>query len=300
MRIGLWIVIIILVFIIVGLVIKLRLMKKSADEIKNAFSERLRMDTNTLIDISSHDQHMRNLASAINVQLKLLREERQRFTHGDLELKEAVTNIAHDLRTPLTAIFGYLQLIEREEVKEPVRSYFNMITNRAEALNLLTQELFRYSVITSQQELKLEPISMNEVLEESLAASYGALTQRQIVPKVEIPDEKVVCNLDRFAISRIFENIIANVVKYSNGDFRIKMSEKGVIEFSNTAVNLSEVTVGRLFDRFYTVETGRNSTGLGLSIAKLLTERMGGTIVATYQKDILCIKVSFCPVKKET
>lgn len=287
------IIVMILLGIILILSIKLILVKKSADEIRSAFADRITTDTNTLIDISSHDRKMRLLATAINVQLRQLREERQRYLHGDTELKEAVTNIAHDLRTPLTAIIGYLQLLEREDEPESVRYYLNLISNRAEALSALTEELFRYSCITSQQDLKLETVVLNDVLEESLAGAYDAFMKRGIVPEIVLPERRVERNLDRSALCRVFENIIANAVKYSDGDFGVRMSGDGKITFSNTSAKLTQVEAGRLFDRFYTVENCRKSTGLGLSIAKLLTERMGGTIKAVYTMQTLSIEVFF-------
>jgi signal transduction histidine kinase len=114
--------------------------QKSMDEIYTKFQERLSSDTNTLINISSRDPHLRKLAAKINIQLRLLRKERHRYQQGDLELKEAITNISHDLRTPLTAISGYLSQIQ----------------NRTEVLKNLTEELFRYSVVTSIHDLKPE------------------------------------------------------------------------------------------------------------------------------------------------
>ena len=105
----------ILLLIIFVLLAKVWFLRKSAQEISEAFRDRLTADTNTLIDISTRDPYMRKLAADINTQLRLLRKERHRYQQGDLELKEAVTNISHDLRTPLTAINGYLDLLEREE-----------------------------------------------------------------------------------------------------------------------------------------------------------------------------------------
>lgn len=110
-----------LVVVIAALLLKIYLMKKSAKEIRIAFAKKVEEDTNTLIHISSRDADMRELASAINIQLGLLNQSRQRFEHGDLELKEAITNISHDLRTPLTAIYGYLKLFENEECSETGR-----------------------------------------------------------------------------------------------------------------------------------------------------------------------------------
>ena len=283
----------ILLLIIFALSVKVYFLHKSAEEITEAFKDRLTADTNTLIDISTRDPYMRKLASEINVQLRLLRRERRRYQQGDLELKEAVTNISHDLRTPLTAINGYLDLLEREEKSENTERYLSQIKNRTEALKNLTEELFRYSIAASSQDLKLESVDMVRLLEESLLSFYGAMQEKGIKPQIELPKEPVRRQLDSAAVNRIFSNIISNALKYSDGDLSVVMSADGSITFSNTAKNLNAVAVGRLFDRFYTVEASRNATGLGLSIAKLLTERMGGTIEAYYRDQKLQIKVAF-------
>lgn len=281
----------ILFLIIFVLLAKVYFLRKSAQEITEAFRDRLTADTNTLIDISTRDPYMRKLAAEINVQLRLLRKERHRYQQGDLELKEAVTNISHDLRTPLTAICGYLDLLEREEKSEAVERYLAQISNRTVALKNLTEELFRYSVVTSSQELKPERLDVVRALEESLLSFYAVMQEKGIHPEIELPEEPVYRELDVGAVSRIFSNIISNAMKYSDGDFTVTMTDSGSITFTNTAKDLNPVTVGRLFDRFYTVDAGRNSTGLGLSIAKLLTERMGGSIVAEYQESKVIIVI---------
>ncbi|XCP86266.1 HAMP domain-containing sensor histidine kinase [Roseburia hominis] len=287
-------VIVILVLVILILLGKIYLMRKSAEEIEEAFADRLMTDTNTLIDISGSDKYMRKLASAINVELRRLRRERQRFQQGDGELKNAVTNISHDLRTPLTAICGYLDMLEQEEKSEEASRYVSIIRNRTEALTQLTEELFRYSVVTSTQEDTIrEPVILNEVLEESVAVFYAALKEREITPNICLPDAKVVRELDRSALARVFANLINNAMKYSDGDLDIILSENGEITFSNMALGLNEVQVGRLFDRFYTVEAARKSTGLGLAIARTLVEQMEGTIVAGYEEGRLRICVRF-------
>ena len=283
----------ILLLTIVILLAKVYYLRKSAQEITEAFRDRLTADTNTLIDISSRDPYMRKLAAAINVQLRLLRKERHRYQQGDLELKDAVTNISHDLRTPLTAICGYLDLLEREEKSEAVQRYLSQIGNRTEALKSLTEELFRYSVVTSSQELNPERLDLVRALEESLLSFYGVMQEKGIQPEINLPEEPVYRELDAGALNRIFSNIISNALKYSDGDFSVTMMKDGSITFSNTAKELNAVTVGRLFERFYTVDAGRNSTGLGLSIAKLLTERMGGQIRSEYHDKKLSLHLQF-------
>ena len=284
----------ILALITFALSVKIRLLKKSAEEICRQLDFALSEETNSLIRISSGDQSVRHLAAEINRELCLLRKERRRYLHGNRELKEAVTNISHDLRTPLTAICGYLDMLEDETKSEAASRYLVQIQNRTQVLKQLTEELFRYSIVVSTKEdLKPETVAVDDVLADSIAASYETLTRKGIRPEITLPSEKVQRFLDPGALSRIFANLISNAVKYSDGDLTITMSEDGKIIFANTAAQLSPVTAARLFDRFYTVETARNSTGLGLSIAKALTEEMGGTIDAEYCNQKLYIRLYF-------
>lgn len=278
---------------VLGLGLKLFFFRKDAREIEKEFEKRLNTETNTLIDISSRDLTMTKLAAGINRQLVKLREQRHRFQQGDRELKDAVTNISHDLRTPLTAIYGYLELLEQEEKSEAVSRYLAQIENRIDVMKQLTEELFRFSVVSSAREENMEEMDLRRALEETLVSFYGAMQQRGITPQIEITDKAVLRILDAAAVERIFNNIISNALKYSDGDFLATMNESGTIIFANSAENMDAVTAARLFDRFYTVENARNSTGLGLSIAKLLTERMGGTIESEYAAGKLYIIVKF-------
>ena len=299
MEIWLWVSIGILIAIIIVLLVKIHILQKSVKEIEIAFADRLVTDTNVLIDISSSDKNVRRLANTINGQLRKLRTERRRFQQGDLELKHAVTNISHDLRTPLTALSGYLELLEQEEKSESVNRYIEIMKDRVDILTQLSEELFRYSVIISTKDnITKEQVIINTVLEESIAAFYTVLTERNIVPEIQISEIKVVRMLDRSALSRVFSNLISNVIKYSDGDLKIVLSENGEIAFSNMASGLDEIQVGRLFDRFYTVEAARKSTGLGLTISKTLVEQMKGTISAIYENNRLSIHIFFPDIKE--
>ncbi len=293
MGIWLWALIGIMAMIIVALLVKIYFLRKAAKEIETAFADRLITDTNTLIDISTSDKYMRSLANAINIQLRKLRVQRHRFKQGDTELKNAVTNISHDIRTPLTAICGYVELLRSEPLTPDAARYVRVIGERAAAMKQLTEELFRYSVtISSQKPLQIERVCVNDVLGESIASFYGELTAMNIEPQIELPDVRVMRELDRAAASRVFGNIIENAVRHGGGDLCVKMDELCRITFSNTAPDLDGVEVGRLFDRFFTVRAAKNSTGLGLSIARTLIERMGGEISARYEDGTLSVTVS--------
>lgn len=294
MEVWLWTVIGLLAAAVAALSIKIYLLKKAAKEIEEGFAERLSTDTNTLIDISSGDAHMKKLAGSINRELVRLRVQRHRFSQGDVEIKKAVTNISHDLRTPLTAICGYLDLLECEEKSKEAKRYLAVIRDRTEMLTQLTEELFRYSLVKSEENsLYTEPVSIGRVLEESMAAFYTALSARGITPKVQMPEEKVVRVLDASALRRVFSNLLHNVMKYSDGDLEVTLLETGEVIFANNASSLDEVQTGRLFDRFYTVASAGNSTGLGLAIARTLVEQMKGTISAEYQEGRLYIRICF-------
>ena len=292
----LWVVFLIgvLTLIIAGLWIRLLSLRASLKEIARELDDKLKTDTNTLISISSGDKAMRGLAVQINHQLRALRKERLKLQYGDMELKNAVTNISHDLRTPLTAICGYLDLLEQEPQSRRSERYLAVIRERTDAMRALTEELFRYSmIVAAEEELHFAPVCLNDILEQSLAAAYGMLSERKITPAIGLPAQTILRQLDRHALRRIFDNILSNAAKYSDGDLTVRLSPDGLMVFENSAKNLDTVQTAHLFDRFFTVNTARGGTGLGLSIAKLLTEKMGGTISAEYENERLRICVAF-------
>ena len=288
-----WILVALLGVLLLILAGKVYTLRKSARQLREGMAQQLERETNTLLSVSSGDREMRALADALNGQLAQLRAERQRYQHGDLELKEAITNISHDLRTPLTAIVGYLALLEGEEKSETVERYLSQISNRTQVLHQLSEELFAYALLTAPQPLHPQRVDLRGLVEEALLSYCGAMEQRGMEPTIQLPAGRVERNLDPTAAGRVLSNIISNALKYSAGDFAVTMTPDGVITFANSAPDLNPVLVQRLFDRFFTVETARHSTGLGLSIAKLLTQQMEGTLEAKYQEGQLVITLSF-------
>jgi len=279
------------VLVLLGWLVSLQ---NSIQEVADELNEKLQTDTNTLISISSGNRKIRSLAEQMNRQLQELRRERLNLQHGDMELKAAITNISHDLRTPLTAICGYLDLLEPEKLTGNAEKYLAVIRERTNMMCSLTEELFQYSVIASQEDgLHLEQVCVNDILEQSLAGFYGVFTSKNIIPMIRMTDIRVMRRLDKPAVRRIFDNILSNAARYTDGDLTVSLSADGRITFSNHAAKLSRVEAERLFERFYTVETARNSTGLGLSIAKILTEKMGGSVMAEYADGQLYIVIDF-------
>ena len=283
-----------LLVIIFALLLKIFYMRKAIREIKRGFSEKLYTDTNTPIMLSSHDKLVSSLANDINVELKELQKQKHRYIQGDKELKNAITNISHDLRTPLTTICGYLSLLDKEEKSEHIARQLSIIKNRTFALKQLVEELFRYTTIISDTENSVYTETViNNVLEDCISSYYAIFKEKGITPNINLCEQKIVRSVDKTALLRIFNNVIDNAIKYSEGDLTISLFENGKIVFSNHTSDLNEIQIGKLFDRFYTVNTARKSTGLGLSIAKALIEKMDGNISADYSNNVLSIIIKF-------
>ena len=281
-----------LCIVLLFIAIKLYLIKKSIKEIRVSINKIIKTDTNQLLTISSSDKEMKKLANDLNKELQDLRKEKLQYQNGNQELKRIITNISHDMRTPLTAISGYIDLMK--ENKEKQKEYMKIIEKKTEELTLLTDQLFDFSkTMDIGVEMKREKCYINEILEETLANMYHFFKEKQIEPKLEICTQKIYKDLDKHSIIRVFENILSNVCKYSDGDFKVTLNEKGIITFSNKATSLDATTVQKIFDRYFTVENAKKSTGLGLSISKQLVKLNGGKISAKYVNEYLIIQIEF-------
>ena len=280
----------ILLLICIISILKIYSIKKSIKEIQKSIENILNTDTNNLILIS--DASVKKLAIFLNKELKEMRKQKLQYEYGNQELKRNITNVSHDLRTPLTAIKGYIELLKEESLTQNGRKYISVINRKTEELTELTEQLFDFAkILDTDMVLTKEKCYLNELLEEVLASYYPIFKEKDIVPEVLICKEKVEKELNKASMIRVFENIFSNVVKYSNGNFKVELKNNGEIIFSNKATSLDATTVQKIFDRYFSVENAKESTGIGLSIAKQLVELNGGSISADYVKNVLVIEV---------
>lgn len=257
-------------------------------------ARQLREDEGARVRMAAPNRAAEDLLSAVNRLLELREADEAEHRRQEHAIRQQISNISHDLRTPLTAVCGYLELLEREDKSEAVERYLACIGERAEAMRRLTEELFCYSVVLSPETApELVRGDLRAALESSLAGAFPALSERGISPVVELPEEPVFCLMSEPAVSRVFGNLLSNAIKYSGGDLRVSLGDNAVVLFENSAPGLDEVQVRKLFDRFYTVEAARSSTGLGLAIAKTLMEQMRGSISAELTDGVLRLRVSF-------
>lgn len=294
MNISLLLITTVLVCICIFLILKLCLIKHSIKEIEKSFTYILKSDTNNIITISSSDKDIKSLTININDNLIDLRKQMLQYKSGNQELKKIITNISHDLRTPLTAIRGYIDLIQQEKLSDKQEKYLKIVEKKSNELTELTKQLFEFSKIMDIDiEIKKERCCINELLEETLVGYYNIFKEKNIIPKVSICSKKIYRTANKISIIRIFENILSNVSKYSTGDFSITMNENETILFSNKASSLDATTVQKIFERYFSVENAKESTGIGLSIAKKLIELNNGTIKAKYDNGYLTIEINF-------
>ena len=274
------------------LILKLYLMKNEIKNIESSFSELIKLDTNKLLTTNGGSKELQKLVNSLNESLKNLRKLELEYKNGNSELKKTITNISHDLRTPLTAISGYIDLIKESKDKSKNEEYLIIIERKTDELISLTENLFDFvKTVDIGEKIEKNNYSINEILEESLANFYSIFKEKSIEPEIEICEEKIIRNINKASMIRVFENIFSNTVKYSNGDFKVKLEKDGKITFSNKATTLDYTTVQKIFDRYFTLENAKKSNGLGLSIAKQLVELNGGKIFANYIKGKLVIKI---------
>lgn len=289
-----------LAILLVLAVIKIVLLRRGFDELTENIEDQVKGNTQIPVTLTTSDPHAKKAAETLNRELANLQNERNEYLDGNRKVAQAVTEISHDIRTPLTAINSYLDLMEDETDEELKAQYLVRIKSRTLSLSELADELFKYSTSTDPERYPVqasaeetETIDICRVLEECMLSFYAAFKDKGIEPEIELPEEPVYVLCDRKSANRIFENIISNAIKYADDSLDVKLDGAGCVVFSNPAPELTPVSAAKLFDRYYTVNEGSQSTGLGFAIAKELIDRNGGTIESSLKDGILSIIVRF-------
>lgn len=281
-----------------AIVVKIFLLKKDINNIKRQTKEILNSNTNAKIVLCGRDKSIRELAISLNESLSLIRQKQLTYNNGDAELKSAMTNISHDLRTPLTAICGYLDLMSKETNPRKIKEYTEIIKERTQAIKALADELFGYSLaLDDSRSSVLQELSLNSLVEECVLDFYEELSSKNITPDIRITDKPVTIYADKRDMTRVVSNLISNAIKHGEGNFAVALDDKGTLTVSNSAPNLTHVDVERMFDRFYTVKNYNYSTGLGLSIAKSLVEQYGGSISASLKNGVFSITLNLAKTR---
>lgn len=274
--------------------------KKELKNILNQLKNYNTRKTEKKIDITLLDKDIEKMAIEINNLIDLHALSNIEKKSAERELKQAVANISHDLRTPLTSILGYIQLIEKPEVTDEERKeYLAIAKDRAKRLQILVNDFFELSVIESvDHSLKLEKLGLNSIVEEIAINLYDQFNEQHIVPSIKIPQEQMNIIGDESAIKRVIENLVINAIRYSDGNVSITLEKNNTkinLTISNDVKDITEKDVELFFNRFYTADQTRSGkgTGLGLSIAKALMDKMNGKLSAELKDSWLYVKCSW-------
>lgn len=274
--------------------------KKELKNILNQLKNYNIRKTEKKIDITLLDKDIEKMTIEINNLIDLHALSNIEKKSAERELKQAIANISHDLRTPLASILGYIQLIEKPEVTDEERKeYLAIAKDRAKRLQILLNDFFELSVIESvDHSLKLGKLGLNSIVEEIVINLYDKFNEQQIVPSIKIPQEQMNIIGDESAIKRVIENLVINAIRYSDGNVSITLERNNTkinLTISNDVKDITEKDVELFFNRFYTADQTRSGkgTGLGLSIAKALMDKMNGKLSAELKDSWLYVKCSW-------
>lgn len=288
---------------LLGCVLYLLLLHRELRRLNLQLKRRLGEASRQPLSLELLNPELNQLASHINQCLKAEESLRLQAVREEKRFKELITHLSHDLRTPLTAIKGYLQLMEKGAHKEDQRDKLRVIQKHVDILGRRAEQFFEYAVLTSSgQEPHMARINLNRLVAECIATAVPEFEQRQM--RVELAEgEELFIWADAELTVRLLQNLIRNAITHAAGDLQIHIKaehEKAAIVFRNPVAASVRIDPGRLFERFYTTDQARTGkgAGLGLHIVKLLAEQMGGHVEAAIQNGELEIRVYLCFCKR--
>ena len=247
------------------------------------------------VNITLNDKDVERLAETINTTMQVQKQLRIDIMNREERLKQNISDIAHDLRTPLASIRGYITLLKNCTEQEK-KEYLNIIERKSEELNLLINNFYEVSLYdNSSLEIQTTSIDIVQIIMEIVISNYSLIKNNEIEINNRLPEKQIKI------YGEIIQNLISNSIKYSTGYISIELDEfdnEVIFIIRNSVLDLKKSELEHLFERFYTVDKSRNSSGsgLGLYIVKLLLEKIGGEVkVVSLEGDILSISIMFKP-----
>ena len=239
------------------------------------------------------------LSDRLNDLLELRRKEKQYYQEKETLIADTYTNLSHDIRTPLTSLDGYFQLMEACENVEEQRRYLSIIHERIHSLNEMLEELFMFTKLKNESyRLELTSCCINRILKETVFSYYDDWVRREIQPDIQITEEQLYIDGNKQGLSRIIQNVIKNGLDHGEKKIRIVLKREqnqAVLRISNQVIASEQIDIEHVFDRFYKADAARSktSTGLGLSIAREFVRRMNGEIGAKIEENEFIVEMRF-------
>jgi len=280
--------------------------KKNIRHLNKEIQMILAEDTNYLLTTESGAKEIKEMVLLLNQSFTSVKELKKKMIRTNRAFKESITGVSHDLRTPLTSAGGFVQMLMKEELpKEERKEYIEIVWERIQAVRDLLDQLFTFARIEADEmEIIAEPVNLTNILYDTLSLYYQDFTERKEEPKVTVPEEPCIVSGNTESLKRVVTNIIYNALIHGDGDYTFdikKGNHKILLCCSNHTQSIRQEDVENLFDRFYTSDKSRSrrTTGLGLSVAKRLTELMGGNIRADFHQKRLTIRLEFSQISEQ-
>lgn len=255
--------------------------------------------SNALVTTQVKISELAALTDVLNHIFESHRTERIKWKKQENEIADIYTNLSHDIRTPLTSLDGYFQLLSESEDKEKNKRYITIIKDRIKALSDMLEELFTFTKLENKTyNIKMCKCDMNEIVRETLFSYYEEWQMRGIVPTLNLTDEKLYFSGNEQVMRRVLQNIIKNVLEHGEKKVEICLDAYGDeirLTVQNEVTRADDIDIERIFEKFYKADAARSktSTGLGMAIAKEMTEEMGGKIAASLINDMFRVSIVF-------
>lgn len=284
------VVILVLIFLNVIYRNQIKNISKQLDFIKD-------YETNKIVSQNVSFKEITSLVEKLNEFISFQRDIIRKYRVKDETLKQTITNISHDIRTPLTSLNGYFQLLVESETEEERVRYMNIIKTRINNLKNLLEDIFTYMKIQDNNyNLPKEKCNLNKLVYNTLFSYYEDFKEKAIEPKIDIAHSEILVSTNTIALERIINNLINNSLIHGKDCISISLyKEKYMINFriENDVEKEEDIDLENIFNRFYKQDKARtlNSTGLGLTIVKELVEAIGGSIVAKVENGVFTINI---------
>ena len=278
--------IIVLALLAVILLVRLIVIKMNIRTVRDELKKTKDDDYNRQMRVTLMDRDVESLTAEFNRNLVYQKELKMEAEKSRRQLEQSISDIAHDLRTPLTVVKGNLQMLEKEELSDKGREYLSISRKKAETLKGMVDEFFELSVLESDSKpVELCKLDIISFLSEFVIENETLIREKNLTPEIEFPEKSVYIKANRDVLTRVFSNLFSNILKYAEGSFRISVSEVDDgchIVIGNHVKDPSAIDIDHIFDRTYRADKARSdgSAGLGLYIAKLLVEKQKGSITA--------------------
>lgn len=291
---------IIIILLIISLIITifyLILLKKSLKKLNRDLDKKLITESNVLLTTDVSDKDLCKLIKTINNTLKEYTSLKNEYENKNSNLRKMMTNISHDLRTPLTSALGYIDILLKTSSNPKDIKNLKIIEERLKRLSELINSFFEFSkIISNDEEIKVNKVNLVKILENSISNHYEDFSNDKRVINLNISKPKINILSNEMMLMRIFDNLIRNSYKHSKGnlDIKVETDNKVIITFTNELL-YKNLDTERIFDEFYTVDIARTkgNTGLGLAIVKEFVKELGGTITASKKKNKLIMTITF-------